>query len=92
MPSLEDRSFAFTFAQFLLSLASALALFLSIALLEIGPLVTLGTVELEEERGFNVLWDGAQPATRADVFELGVTRTMLGSRIKIRVPKEMGVL
>lgn len=77
---MQDRSFAFTSAPFLLCLASALAFSLSTALLAIGPLVTHGTGE--EKGGLGLCWDGAQPATRLDIFELRVTRTMLGLEIK----------
>jgi hypothetical protein len=74
---MQVRTFAFTSAPSLLCLAFALAFSLSTALIAIGSLVTHGIGE-EEEWGL----DGAQPATRLDIFELGVTRTMLVLKIK----------
>jgi hypothetical protein len=82
VPCLEvnDRTFAFASAPFLLCIALAMAFSLSTALLEIGPLVTRGAGEGESSIG--LWWDGAQLATRLDIFELRVTRTMLVLRIK----------
>ena len=80
---MQVRTFAFASAPSLLCLALALAFSLSTALIEIGPLFTHGTGE-EEGWGLGLWWDGAQPATRLDIFELWVARTMLVLKIKLR--------
>lgn len=84
---MHDRTFAFTSAPFLLCIALALAFSLSAAL---GPLVTRGAGE--GESGIVLWWEGVQPATRLDVFELRVNRTMLVLLVKmdkIKVTNEM---